>query len=179
MPGLIQEKLAHNPKLNTAQLVFNTHLPDDAFDFLLDMRPDLKPLVSDLVTDELALELKSMRKDDVSPEALEEIQIDMRWRAMATISGGLLLAGPFLRLPEVLQETICGEIVMFEPALAPLGVFSVVARLRVDDHVAWNSGMLALATIIISGLLVYLCARFFETVQGAGRLACRSGLLAK
>ncbi|KAJ8614600.1 hypothetical protein CTAYLR_004947 [Chrysophaeum taylorii] len=146
MPGLIHEKLAHNPKLNRARYIFATQLPEDAFDFLLELRPDLKPLVSNLVSDAFALHLQSMQKEELTPEALEEIHVDMRWRTLATISAGLFLSAAFLRLPIIVQDTIFGEVIM----LAPLATFYLVAQIKVNSISAWNMGMLALATLICS-----------------------------
>ncbi|KAJ8600614.1 hypothetical protein CTAYLR_010596 [Chrysophaeum taylorii] len=155
MPGLIQEKLAHNPKLNRAHYAFSTQLPEDAFDFLLELKPDFKPLVSRLVSDELALHLKSMTKTELTPEVLEEINVDMRWKTLAMVSAGLFLSAGFLRLPEIVQDTVFGEVIM----LAPLATFFIVTRVKANSTSAWNMGMLALATIACSGLFVFLATR--------------------
>ncbi|KAJ8600299.1 hypothetical protein CTAYLR_000713 [Chrysophaeum taylorii] len=155
MPGLIQEKLAHNPKLNRAKYIFATQLPEDAFDFLLDLRPDVKPLVSNLVSDKLAQELRSMRKEELTPEALEEIHVDMRWQTLVTISAGLFVSALFLRLPEILQDAIFGEVIM----LAPLATFYIISLFNAHNESAWNSGLLCLATLACSGVFIFVVTR--------------------
>ncbi|KAJ8600386.1 hypothetical protein CTAYLR_000738 [Chrysophaeum taylorii] len=154
LPGLLLDKLEYNPKLNRATYSFATPVPEDSFDFLLELRPDLKPVAAELVEDRLAHRLKSTEKHELTHEELEEIYMDLRWRNVATVSAGLLLSAAFLRLPELLQDTVLAELVM----LAPLGTFYLVSAFDADEASEWNSGMLALATVLLSALFIFVVA---------------------
>ncbi|KAJ8602974.1 hypothetical protein CTAYLR_001589 [Chrysophaeum taylorii] len=163
LPSLILDKLHHNPRLNAASYPFATPLPLDALDFLLDLRPELGPIVDDS-EDRFVAELKRMKdhKEDIPLHILEEISTDMRWQRVAIVAAGLFLAGGLLALPQVVQDTIFGEIAM----LAPLGAFYFLLNITgsKDD---WNSAVLALVTLVLSAAFVVALSNLVAWLHNA------------
>lgn len=149
LPSLINDKLQHNPRLNSASYPFSTPLPGDALDFLLEIKPSLYQIVAES-EDPFVSQLREMKdhKRELPLEILEEIHSDMRWRRWTTVAVGIFFAGVLVTLPEVAQETLFAEISL----LAPIATFYLL--LGAVGEEGWNSAILALVTIVIAGAVV-------------------------
>mmetsp|Transcript_3406 Transcript_3406/g.11178 ORF Transcript_3406/g.11178 Transcript_3406/m.11178 type:complete len:289 (-) Transcript_3406:99-965(-) len=158
LPNLIRDKLEHNPKLNLSQYPFSAELPEDALDYLLDVRPTLRRHLPE-PDDDFAQHLRACPKESLTLEMLEEINRDLHWKSVATTTAGLVVAKIFLSLPNDLQEALYQEIIM----ASPFGAFFIVSPF-LDENIG-STILLLVVSLLLAYLVVYgvgQCAAFFH-----------------
>ena len=91
-----------------------------------------------------------MEKDELTLTQLEEINNDVQWRTLGTVTFGLLVASLVLGLPGMLQDVIYEEIGLG----VPVGAILIVHKWARNLHV----GAVALISLVAAYGTIFLLA---------------------
>lgn len=115
-PSMLDDKVRLNTKTNIAKYPFSSEMPEDAVDFLLEARPDLRALLPES-DDVFVVTLRAMTPKDLSLLDLEEIELDNKIHRIGTIPIGLVVASVILNFPNMIQDLIYEELGLIIPVV--------------------------------------------------------------